>query len=153
MRTARSCGIRVVVDFVMNHTSDQHPWFKSARRSADDPYRDYYVWSPTKPRSSKAEVVFPDKEDSIWERDEKTGEYYLHHFYRTQPDLNVANPQVQEQIASTLGYWLALGVSGFRIDAVPFLFANDTYPGSRARRLQPAGLPQGRARLRHPAAR
>ena len=85
---------------------------------------------PPSRRSSKAEVVFPDKEDSIWERDEKTGEYYLHHFYKTQPDLNVANPAVQEQIASTLGYWLALGVSGFRIDAVPFLFATDTYPGS-----------------------
>ena len=82
-------------------------------------------------------MVFPDKEDSIWERDEKTGEYYLHHFYRTQPDLNVANPQVQEQIASTLGYWLALGVSGFRIDAVPFLFANDTYPGSEPNGFNP----------------
>ncbi len=130
LRTARSCGIRVVVDFVMNHTSDQHPWFKQARRSVDDPSRRHYVWSPTKPRSSKAEVVFPDKEDSIWELDEKTGEYYLHHFYTTQPDLNVANPAVQEEIARTLGYWLELGVSGFRIDAVPFLFSTDTYPGS-----------------------
>ncbi len=150
VRTARSAGIRVVVDFVMNHTSDQHPWFKQARRSVDDPYRQFYVWSPTKPRSSRAEVVFPDKEDSIWERDEKTGEYYLHHFYKTQPDLNVANPDVQEQIASTLGYWLALGVSGFRIDAVPFLFANDTYPGSEPNGFDPQALPQGRARLRHP---
>jgi trehalose synthase len=130
VRTARSAGIRVVVDFVMNHTSDKHPWFRSARRSVDDPYRQYYVWSAAKPRSSKAEVVFPDQEDSIWERDEKTGEYYLHHFYRTQPDLNVANPAVQEEIARTLGYWLELGVAGFRIDAVPFLFATDTYPGS-----------------------
>ena len=137
VRTARSAGIRVVVDFVMNHTSDQHPWFKSARRSVDDPYRRYYVWSHTKPRSSKAEVVFPDKETSIWQLDDKTGEYYLHHFYRTQPDLNVANPDVQEQIASTLGYWLALGVSGFRIDAVPFLFATDTYPGSEPNGFNP----------------
>ncbi len=137
VRTARSAGIRVVVDFVMNHTSDRHPWFRSARRSVDDPYRRYYVWSPTKPRSSRSEVVCPDKEDSIWELDVKTGEYYLHHFYRTQPDLNVANPDVQEQIASTLGYWLALGVSGFRIDAVPFLFATDTYPGSEPNGFNP----------------
>ena len=130
VRTARSRGIRVIVDFVMNHTSDKHPWFRSARRSVDDPYRRHYVWSATKPPSGKEEVVFPDKEDSIWEQDEKTGEWFLHHFYRTQPDLNVANPAVQEEIARTLGYWLELGVSGFRIDAVPFLFASDTYPGS-----------------------
>lgn len=130
VRTARSRGIRVIVDFVMNHTSDRHPWFRSARRSVDDPYRQHYVWSAKRPRSSRAEVVFPDKEDSIWERDEKTGEYYLHHFYKTQPDLNVANPAVREEISRTLGFWLQLGVSGFRIDAVPFLFATDTYPGS-----------------------
>ena len=109
VRTARANGIRVVVDFVMNHTSDQHPWFKSARRSTEDPYRDYYVWSPTKPPSGKEEVVFPDAEDSIWEKDEKTGQWYLHHFYRSQPDLNVANPRVREEIARTLGFWLQLG--------------------------------------------
>ncbi len=130
VRTARSRGIRVIVDFVMNHTSDKHPWFRSARRSVDDPYRQHYVWSATKPRSTKSEVVFPDKEDSIWELDDKTGEWFLHHFYKTQPDLNVANPAVQEEIARTLGFWLELGVAGFRIDAVPFLFATDTYPGS-----------------------
>ena len=129
VRTARDHGIRVVVDFVMNHTSDQHPWFKSARRSREDPYRDYYVWSRTKPRSSPKDVVFPDQEDSIWERDEKTGDYYLHHFYKHQPDLNVANPAVQEEISRTLGFWLELGVSGFRVDAVPFLFARDGVPG------------------------
>ncbi|MFM6851683.1 MAG: alpha-amylase family glycosyl hydrolase, partial [Terrabacter sp.] len=81
VRTAKAHGIRVIIDFVMNHTSDKHPWFTSARRSREDPYRDYYVWSRTKPRSSKKDVVFPDQEDSIWERDEKTGDYYLHHFY------------------------------------------------------------------------
>ena len=137
VRTARSRGIRVIVDFVMNHTSDQHPWFKSARRSVDDSYRQHYVWSASKPPSGKAEVVFPDKEDSIWELDEKTGEWFLHHFYRTQPDLNVANPAVQEEIARTLGFWLELGVAGFRIDAVPFLFASDTYPGSEPEGFNP----------------
>lgn len=129
VRTARAHGIRIIVDFVMNHTSDQHPWFRSARRSREDPFRDFYVWSPTKPPSRAKDVVFPDEEDSIWQRDEPTGEYYLHHFYKYQPDLNVANPAVQEQISSTLGYWLALGVSGFRVDAAPFLFARDGVPG------------------------
>ena len=89
VRTARASGIRVIVDFVMNHTSDAHPWFRSARRSKDDPYRDYYVWSATEPKSSPKDVVFPDQEDSIWELDPKTNEWYLHHFYKHQPDLNV----------------------------------------------------------------
>ena len=131
VRTARSVGIRVIVDFVMNHTSDAHPWFKSARRSTDDPYRDYYVWSATEPVSSPKDVVFPDQEDSIWELDPKTGEWYLHHFYKHQPDLNIENPAVQEEISRTLGFWLELGVSGFRVDAVPFLFAKDEVPGRR----------------------
>ncbi|CAN5620669.1 alpha-amylase family protein [soil metagenome] len=129
VRTARSHGIRIIIDFVMNHTSDAHPWFKSARRSKDDPYRDYYVWSATEPESSPKDVVFPDQEDSIWELDQKTNEWYLHHFYKHQPDLNVGNPAVQEEISRTLGFWLELGVSGFRVDAVPFLFAKDGVPG------------------------
>jgi trehalose synthase len=129
VRTAKSAGLRVIIDFVMNHTSDGHPWFKSARRSTDDPYRDFYVWSPTKPKSSRKDVVFPDQEDSLWELDRRTDEWYLHHFLKHQPDLNVANPRVQEEISRTLGFWLELGVSGFRVDAVPFLFAKDAAPG------------------------
>jgi trehalose synthase len=130
VRTAKANGIRVIIDFVMNHTSDRHPWFKSARRSKDDSYRDYYVWSATKPKSSARDVVFPDQEDSLWERDPKTNEWYLHHFYKHQPDLNIENPKVQEEISRTLGFWLELGVSGFRVDAVPFLFAKDSVPAS-----------------------
>ena len=130
VRTAKASGIRVIIDFVMNHTSDGHPWFKSARRSKDDPYRDYYVWSATKPKSSPKDVVFPDQENSLWEREPKTKEWYLHHFYKHQPDLNIANPKVQEEISRTLGFWLELGVSGFRVDAVPFLFAKDAAPGA-----------------------
>jgi trehalose synthase len=129
VRTAKSTGIRVIVDFVMNHTSDRHPWFKSACRSTDAPYRDYYVWSAKKPKSSKNDVVFPDQEESIWELDPKTDEWYLHHFLKHQPDLNIANPAVQEEISRVLGFWLQLGVAGFRIDAVPFLFARDGAPG------------------------
>jgi trehalose synthase len=129
VRTAKSNGIRVIIDFVMNHTSDQHPWFKSARRSIDDPYRDFYVWSATEPKSSAKDVVFPDEEDSIWELDPRTNQWYLHHFYKHQPDLNISNPLVQEEISRTLGFWLELGVAGFRVDAVPFMFAKDHVPG------------------------
>ncbi len=120
MRMARDRGIRVVIDLVVNHTSDQHPWFLEARSSRDNPYRDYYVWRDHPPRKKEA-PVFPDVEDSVWELDEITGQYYLHHFYRFQPDLNVTNPKVRDEVAKIMGFWLQLGVSGFRVDAVPFL--------------------------------
>jgi len=121
IRTARDRGIRVIADLVVNHTSDQHPWFKSARSSKNSPYRDYYVWRSDTPPDTSKETVFPDKEHSIWELDEKTGEYYLHRFYKHQPDLNVANPTVRNEIAKVVGFWLEMGLSGFRVDAVPFL--------------------------------
>jgi trehalose synthase len=105
---------------VLNHTSDQHPWFKAARARVDSPYRDYYVWSKTKPKEN-GPTVFPGEEASMWELDEKSGEYFLHSFYRHQPDLNIANPKVRDEIAKTIGFWLQMGVSGFRVDAVPFL--------------------------------
>ena len=119
-RTARDRCMRVIIDFVMNHTSDRHPWFRSARRSLDAPYRDYYVWRDAPPKKQAA-TVFPGEEDSVWELDERTGQYYLHSFYRHQPDLNIANPAVRDEITKTIGYWLELGISGFRVDAVPFL--------------------------------
>jgi trehalose synthase len=121
IRTARDRGMRVIVDLVVNHTSDQHPWFKAARSSKDSPYRDFYVWRSGPPRDTSKQVVFPDQEQSIWELDEKTGEYYLHRFYKSQPDLNVTNPKVRDEIAKVMGFWLELGISGFRLDAVPFL--------------------------------
>lgn len=120
IRTANDRGIRVIADVVINHTSDQHPWFKAARRSKDNRYRDWYVWRPDTPPDSSDQVVFPDREDSIWEKDPRTGEWYLHHFYRYQPDLNVANQDVRDEIARTMGFWLELGLDGFRVDAVPF---------------------------------
>jgi trehalose synthase len=120
VRMAKDRGIRVIIDLVVNHTSDQHPWFVEARSSKDNPYRDYYVWRDHPPRT-KQELVFPDKEDSIWELDKKTNQYYLHHFYKFQPDLNVTNPRVRDEVAKIMGFWLELGVSGFRVDAVPFL--------------------------------
>ena len=122
VRTARDRGIRVIVDLVVNHTSDKHPWFKAARSSKGSPFRDFYVWRAEAPEENTADqVVFPDQEDSIWELDERTGEYYLHRFYKHQPDLNVANPKVRDEIAKVMGFWLELGISGFRVDAVPFL--------------------------------
>jgi trehalose synthase len=123
VRTARDRGMRVIIDLVVNHTSDHHPWFKESRKSVDSPFRDWYVWRADEPPDTSDQVVFPDAEDSIWQLDERTGEWYLHHFYRTQPDLNVANPLVRDEIAKLMGFWLELGVSGFRVDAVPFLIS------------------------------
>ena len=120
IRMAKDRGIRVIVDLVVNHTSDTHPWFVEARKSKDNPYRDYYVWRDHPPRT-KVEPVFPDVETSVWELDKKTNQYYLHNFYRFQPDLNVTNPKVRDEIVKIMGFWLELGVSGFRVDAVPFL--------------------------------
>ncbi|WP_299166885.1 alpha-amylase family protein [uncultured Arthrobacter sp.] len=120
IRTAKDRGMRVIADLVVNHTSDQHPWFKEARSSKDNPYRDFYVWRSDPPPDTSSEVVFPDKENSIWSKDEGTGEWYLHRFYSHQPDLNVAHPMVRDEIAKAVGFWLELGLSGFRVDAVPF---------------------------------
>ncbi|UER55500.1 trehalose synthase [Kineosporiaceae bacterium SCSIO 59966] len=121
VRTARDRGIRVIADLVVNHTSDQHPWFTEARKSTDNPFRDFYVWRADEPPDTSGQVVFPGQEDSIWEYDERTGEWYLHRFYTHQPDLNVANPVVRDEIAKVMGFWLQTGLSGFRVDAVPFL--------------------------------
>jgi trehalose synthase len=121
IRTAKDRGMRVILDLVVNHTSDQHPWFREARSSPDSRFRDYFVWRDRPARTPKASVVFPDAEDSIWARDDKSGQWYLHHFYSHQPDLNIGNPQVRDEIAKIAGFWLELGVDGFRVDAVPFL--------------------------------
>jgi maltose alpha-D-glucosyltransferase/alpha-amylase len=124
MRTAHDRGLRVIADLVVNHTSDRHPWFKEARSSKDSPLRDWYVWSDTPEPDNPDQVVFPDKENSVWEYDEGSGQYYLHSFYRHQPDLNVGNPEVRDEITRILGFWMELGLSGFRVDAVPFLIEN-----------------------------
>src|SRR3954465_12256999 len=121
VRTARDRGMRGIIDLVLNHTSDRHPWVPSARSSKTSPFRDYYVWRADQPPDTSSQVVFPDKEDSIWEYDEKSEEWYLHRFYRTQPDLNTTNPQARDEIAKAMGFWLQLGISGFRVDAVPFM--------------------------------
>jgi trehalose synthase len=120
VRTARDRGMRVIVDLVVNHTSDKHPWFQAARSSPDSPYRDWYVWADDPPQTKAKDLVFPDQETSIWQWDPKAGQHYLHRFYKHQPDLNVTNPKVRDEIQKIIGFWLQLGVSGFRVDAVPF---------------------------------
>ncbi len=121
VRTASDRGMRVIIDLVVNHTSDRHPWFQSARASRESPYRDWYVWRDEPPPDAEQGVVFPDQETSVWTYDEEAGQYYLHRFYKHQPDLNVANPAVRDAIAKVMGFWLELGIAGFRVDAVPFL--------------------------------
>ena len=121
MHLAKERGLRVIVDLVVNHTSDQHPWFQQARSDPKSPYRDYYVWSKTKPEDAHEGMVFPGVQHAIWTYDRKAGEYYLHRFYEHQPDLNVANPKVRDEIERVMGFWLQLGVSGFRMDAAPFV--------------------------------
>lgn len=121
VRTARDRGMRVIVDLVINHTSDRHPWFLAAKRSIHSPYRDFYVWRDDAPPKGQKNAVFPGQADGIWEKDEKSGQWYQHSFYEHQPDLNIANPRVRDEIAKVIGFWLQLGISGFRVDAVPFL--------------------------------
>jgi maltose alpha-D-glucosyltransferase/alpha-amylase len=120
---AKQRGIRVIIDLVVNHTSDQHPWFKDARRNPDSKYRDWYVWSKKKPKNADQGMVFPGVQKSTWTRDEVAKEYYFHRFYDFQPDLNTSNPHVQAEILKIMGFWIQLGVSGFRMDAVPFVIS------------------------------
>jgi trehalose synthase len=129
VRTAREGGMRVIADLVVNHTSDQHPWFRDARRGPESPFHDFYVWRDEKPEEKPGDVVFPDQENSNWAFDDEAGRWYMHRFYSHQPDLNVANPEVRDEIAQVAGFWLEQGLSGFRVDAVPFLIEPSGAPG------------------------
>ncbi|WP_132058659.1 alpha-amylase family protein [Halorussus amylolyticus] len=126
VREADRRGIRVLVDLVVNHTSDQHPWFRAARSDPDSKYRDYYVWVDDPPEWPDPDrgPVFPGEEDAVWSYDEEAEAFYYHRFYHFQPDLNVANPDVREEIRKIMGFWLQLGVSGFRVDAATLLIDN-----------------------------
>jgi maltose alpha-D-glucosyltransferase/alpha-amylase len=115
LREAAGRGMRVILDLVVNHTSDQHPWFSSPS------HHDWYVWSDKKPRNLRAGVVFPGVQETVWSYRRDVRQWYFHRFYDFQPDLNMENPAVREEIARVVGYWLKLGVAGFRVDAVPFL--------------------------------
>jgi maltose alpha-D-glucosyltransferase/alpha-amylase len=121
MNHARALGLRVIVDLVVNHTSKEHPWFQHARRNPKSPFRDWYVWSQERPKNHNKGMVFPGVQKTTWTLDRTAGEYYFHRFYDFQPDLNTSNPHVRAEIFKIMGFWLELGVSGFRMDAVPFL--------------------------------
>jgi len=122
---AHKRGIRVITDLVMNHTSDQHPWFQESRRDPEGPYGDYYVWSDTDSRWPEARIIFVDTEESNWTFDPVRRQFYWHRFFSHQPDLNYDNPAVQEDMLTVLRFWLDLGIDGFRLDAVPYLFERD----------------------------
>jgi maltose alpha-D-glucosyltransferase / alpha-amylase len=119
----RQRGIRVIIDLVVNHTSDAHKWFREARSSPDSEYRDWYVWADKKPANAGKGMVFPGVQKSTWNYDKEAKAWYFHRFYDFQPDLNTSNPQVQAEILKIMGFWIQLGVSGFRMDAVPFVIA------------------------------
>ncbi|HZZ87651.1 MAG TPA: alpha-amylase family protein [Caulobacteraceae bacterium] len=118
---ARQRGMRVIIDLVANHTSDQHPWFQSARRDPNSPFRDWYVWAEERPPDAQKGVVFPGVQDSTWSYDKAARRWYFHRFYQFQPDLDTGNPRVMAEILKIMGFWLQLGVSGFRMDAAPFV--------------------------------
>ena len=120
MNHAAALGMRVIVDLVVNHTSNQHPWFQAARRDRASPFRSWYVWSDTRPDDHASGIVFPGVQKTTWTKDEEAGQYYFHRFYEFQPDLETHNPEVRDEIKKVMGYWLQLGVAGFRMDAVPF---------------------------------
>ena len=117
--------MRVIADLVMNHTSSDHPWFQEARSSKDSPKRDWYVWSDADERWPEARIIFLDTETSNWTWDPVAEQYYWHRFFSHQPDLNYDNPEVQEAMLDALRFWLDLGIDGFRLDAVPYLYERD----------------------------
>ncbi len=122
---AHAHGMRVIVDFVMNHTSDTHPWFQASRTDPDGPYGDFFVWSDSDDRYGDARVIFVDTEQSNWTWDPVRGQYFWHRFYSHQPDLNFDNPRVHDAIIEALSFWLEIGIDGFRLDAVPYLYERD----------------------------
>lgn len=122
LREAHKLGLHVLIDLVINHTSDKHPWFQAARRSKDPAVHDFYVWSDTPRRYEEARIIFTDTEKSNWTWDTVAKQYFWHRFFSHQPDLNFEHPAVRRALLDVVDYWLKLGVDGFRVDAVPYLF-------------------------------
>jgi len=125
IQAAHERGIRVIIDMIMNHTSDQHDWFQQARADRNSPYRDFYVWSDTKDKYKEARIIFLDTEESNWSWDDQAQQYYWHRFYTSQPDLNYDNPKVRETMLDVMRFWLKMGIDGFRADAIPYLFERE----------------------------
>jgi maltose alpha-D-glucosyltransferase/alpha-amylase len=119
-------GLKVITELVINHTSDQHPWFQAARRDGPDgPYRDYYVWSDTDQKYAETRIIFTDTEKSNWTWDAEAGAYFWHRFYSHQPDLNFDNPKVMDEVLGALHFWLDMGIDGLRLDAIPYLIERE----------------------------
>jgi maltose alpha-D-glucosyltransferase/alpha-amylase len=134
MNVADERGLRVMLDLVLNHTSDEHPWFRSACTDPRSPYRDWYVWSEQEPPDRTEGMVFPGVQQETWTYSDQAGSWYHHRFYDFQPDLNIRNPQVRQELGKVVSFWERLGVSGFRIDAAPFVIEQiepDGHPGNR----------------------
>ncbi|WP_347303655.1 alpha-amylase family protein [Croceibacterium sp. TMG7-5b_MA50] len=125
VNACRQRGMRVMMDLVVNHCSDQHPWFQAAIADPKSRYRDFFIWADKKPADADEGVVFPGVQESTWTYSRQAKAWYFHRFFKFQPDLNIANPDVQAEVLKIVGYWLELGVSGFRMDAVPFMIAQD----------------------------
>ncbi|MEO7123961.1 MAG: maltose alpha-D-glucosyltransferase [Lacisediminihabitans sp.] len=122
---AHERNMRIVIDYPLNHTSDQHDWFQQSRSDPEGPYGDYYVWSDTDERYPNIRVIFVDTEDSNWAFDSVRRQFYFHRFFSHQPDLNFENPAVQEDVMEVIRYWMDLGVDGVRLDAIPYLFESE----------------------------
>ncbi len=122
---AHQRGIRIIIDLVVNHTSDQHPWFKASRENPDGPYGDFYVWRDTNEDYAEARVIFVDTEESNWTLDAERRQYFWHRFFSHQPDLNYENPAVRDVIKDVVRFWCKFGIDGFRLDAIPYLFEEE----------------------------
>jgi maltose alpha-D-glucosyltransferase/alpha-amylase len=124
-KAAHARGIRIIADLVVNHTSDQHPWFQEARRDPNSPKRDYYVWSDTDEKYRGVRIIFRDTEQSNWTWDPVARQYFWHRFFSHQPDLNYDNPAVRQEMLDIMAFWLDRGIDGFRVDAVPYLYERE----------------------------
>lgn len=135
MHQASKRGIKVIIDLVVNHTSIEHPWFKNARSGKDSQHRAWYVWSEKKPKNWDEGMVFPGVQEATWTFDKKAGAYYHHRFHKFQPDLNIDNEEVRAEIRRIMGYWIELGIEGFRVDAVPFILETQ-HPGQPDKKIR-----------------
>ncbi|MFD2515444.1 alpha-amylase family protein [Pontibacter locisalis] len=134
VKVAKEHNIRILVDLIVHHTSDEHPWFQAATADPGSKFFEYYIWRSDKPEKETKENIFPGQEDSVWSYNKSAGAYYHHMFYDFQPDLNIANPEVQEEIRSIIEFWLSFGVDGFRIDAATHILEGKGVEGTRLKR-------------------
>jgi maltose alpha-D-glucosyltransferase / alpha-amylase len=153
MHHAHKRGMQVIIDLVVNHSSDQHPWFQSARRDPRSPYRDYYVWADKRPPNWNEGMVFPGVQKSVWTHDKRAKAWYFHRFYEFQPDLNTSNPDVRTEIRRIMGFWLQQGVAGFRVDALPFILEEPPRDKKKRRQLHYEYLTEMRTFLQWRAGR